>query len=59
MRVAYVAGDGPLQGWAYAVEDRLPLNEELELAVRDGYSAVYRVGQGCQLWFVRLLPPAG
>ena len=59
MRVAYVAGDGPLQGWAYGVEGRLPLNEELELAVKDGYSAVYRVGQGCKLWFVRLVPPGG
>jgi hypothetical protein len=57
LRVAYVAGDGPLQGWAYAADGRLQLNEELELAVKDGYSAVYRVGQGCQLWFVRLLPP--
>ena len=57
MRVAYVAGDGPLEGWAYSMDRRLVLNEELELAVRDGYSAVYRVGQGCKLWFVRLLPP--
>ena len=57
MRVAYVAGDGPLQGWAYSMDRRLVLNEELELAVRDGYSAVYRVGQNCKLWFVRLLPP--
>lgn len=57
MRVAYTAGDGPLEGWAYTVERRLQLNEELELAVKDGYSAVYRVGQGCKLWFVNLLPP--
>lgn len=57
MRVAYVAGDGPLEGWAYAMDRRLVLNEELELAVKDGYSAVYRVGQGCKLWFVHLLPP--
>lgn len=57
MRVAYTAGDGPLQGWTYAVDGRLHLNEELELAVRDGYSAVYRVGQNCRLWFVRLVPP--
>jgi len=57
LRVAYVAGDGPLHGWAYAADRRLLLNEELELSVKDGYSAVYRVGQGCQLWFVRLLPP--
>jgi hypothetical protein len=57
MRVAYVAGDGPLQGWAYGVDRRLQLNEELELSVKDGYSAVYRVGQGCKLWFVCLVPP--
>ncbi len=55
--MAYVAGDGPLEGWAYAADRRLPLNEELELSVRDGYSAVYRVGQECKLWFVHLLPP--
>ena len=35
MRVAYVAGDGPLQGWAYGVDRRLQLNEELELSVKD------------------------
>ena len=46
-----------MHGWAYAADRRLLLNEELELSVKDGYSAVYRVGQGCQLWFVRLLPP--
>lgn len=59
MRVAYTAGDGPLQGWAYGVEGRLPLDEEIQLEVKDGYAAVYRVGQGCKLWFVRLLPPLG
>ena len=58
MRVAYTAGDGPLEGWAYAMDRRLQLNEELELTVKDGYSAVYRVGQECKIWFVRLLPPA-
>ncbi len=57
LRVAYVAGDGPLQGWAYATDRRLMLNDEIELSVKDGYSAVYRVGQGCKLWFVRLLAP--
>jgi hypothetical protein len=59
MRVAYVAGDGPLEGWAYAVDGRLRLNDELELAVKDGYTAVYRVGQECKLWYVRLVAPAG
>jgi hypothetical protein len=56
MRVVYVAGDGPLEGWAYATDHRLPMNEELELSVRDGFRAVYRVGQGCKLWFICLLP---
>lgn len=56
MRVVYVAGDGPLQGWAYAMDRRLRLNEELELAVRDELLAVYRVGQECKLWFICLLP---
>ena len=31
MRVVYVAGDGPLEGASYALEDRLPVTEELEL----------------------------
>jgi hypothetical protein len=38
------------------MDRRLPLNEELELSLRDGVRAVYRVGQGCQLWFICLLP---
>lgn len=59
MRVAYTAGDGPLQGWAYSVDRRLSVDEELELAVKDGYFAVYRVGQGCRLWFVRLILRSG
>ena len=57
MRVAYVAGDGPLQGWAYSVERHLFVDEELALRVKGHCSAVYRVGYGCRLWFVRLLPP--
>ena len=56
MQVVYVAGDGPLQGWAYAMDHRLQINQELELYVRDGFLAVYRVGQGCKLWFIDLLP---
>jgi hypothetical protein len=58
MRVVYVAGDGPLEGASYALEDRLPITEELELDTPDGGPiAVYRVGQDCKLWFVHLLPP--
>jgi hypothetical protein len=56
VQLVYVAGDGPLQGWAYAMDRRLPINQELELFVRDGYLAVYRVGQDCKLWFIDLLP---
>lgn len=57
MRVVYVCGDGPLQAATYALDRRLPINEELELSMKDGPTAVYRVGQGCQLWFIHLLPP--
>ena len=56
MRVVYVAGDGPLQGATYALESRLPINEELELPLAEGPRAVYRVGQDCKLWFICLLP---
>lgn len=59
MRVVYVAADGPLQGWAYALDRRVPVNEELELSLHEGLRAVYRVGQGCQLWFIGMAPPAG
>lgn len=57
MRVVYVAADGPLEGWAYAMDRRVPVNEEMELALRDGLLAVYRVGHGCKLWFIGVLPP--
>jgi hypothetical protein len=56
MRVVYVVGDGPLQGATYAVDSRLPINEELELPLSEGPTAVYRVGQDCRLWFIHLLP---
>lgn len=59
MRVVYVVGDGPLQGATYALDTRLPINEELELATNDGPVAVYRVGQGSQLWFIHLVPTPG
>jgi hypothetical protein len=55
MRVIYMAGDGPLQGWSYSLDSRLPINEEVELDL-DGARAVYRVGQDCKLWFIHLLP---
>ena len=56
MRVVYVVGDGPLQGATYAMDGRLPLNEELELTLREGLKAVYRVGLECKLWFINLVP---
>lgn len=56
MRVVYVVGDGPLQGATYAIDGRLPLNTELELNWEDWPTAVYRVGAGCKLWFIHLLP---
>ena len=56
MRVVYIAGDGPLEGATYAMEERLPITEELELPIKDGPTAVYRVGQDCKLWFIHLLP---
>ena len=56
MRVVYVAGDGPLQGATYALDGRLPVNEELELSLDGWPDAVYRVGQDCTLWFIHLLP---
>ena len=56
MRVVYVVGDGPLQGASYALETHLPINEELELPVAEGSTAVYRVGQGSKLWFIHLVP---
>ena len=56
MRVVYVAGDGPLQGATYALDSRLPINEELDLALPDGPVAVYRVGHECKLWFICLVP---
>jgi hypothetical protein len=56
MRVVYVAEDGPLQGATYALESRLPINEELELTWEDWPVAVYRVGQDSKLWFIHLLP---
>jgi len=55
MRVVYVVGDGPLQGATYAWDGRLPVNEDLELAV-EGSTAVYRVGQGAKLWFICMVP---
>lgn|GEM_PF-2193904 len=55
MRVIYVVGDGPLEGATYAVDRRLPVNEELELSLAEGPTAVYRVGQGSKLWFIHLL----
>jgi len=55
MRVVYVVGDGPLQGATYASEGRLPVNEDLELAV-EASTAVYRVGQGAKLWFICMVP---
>jgi hypothetical protein len=58
MRVVYVVGDGPLEGATYAADGRLPLNEDLELAVNDSAHAVYRVGQNAKLWFICMLPPA-
>ena len=58
MRVVYVVGDGPLQGATYAMDGRVPINEEVELSLTDGKAAVYRVGQGCQLWFICYVPPA-
>ena len=56
MRVVYVVGDGPLEGATYAMDGRLAINEELELSLREGPTAVYRVGQGSILWFIHLLP---
>lgn len=56
MRVVYVAGDGPLQAASYAMDSRLPINEELELPLEDGPVALYRVGQDCTLWFICLQP---
>jgi len=56
MRVVYVVGDGPLQGATYAMDSRLAINEELELSMSEGPTAVYRVGQGSKLWFIHLLP---
>jgi hypothetical protein len=56
MRVVYVVGDGPLQGATYAMDSRLPITEELELPLREGPVAVYRVGQDSTLWFIHLLP---
>ena len=56
MRVVYVVGDGPLQGATYAMDGRMPINEDLELPLTDGEIAVYRVGQGCNLWFICCLP---
>lgn len=59
MRVVYVVEDGPLEGATYAVESRLPVTEELELPLREGPVAVYRVGQDSKLWFIHLLPQTG
>jgi hypothetical protein len=56
MRLVYTAGDGPLQGTAYASDARMPLTEEVELPIPNGPIAVYRVGQECKLWFIHLLP---
>ena len=36
--------------------EQAPVNEELELDIRDGIRAVYRVGQDCKLWFIQLVP---
>jgi hypothetical protein len=58
MRVVYVVGDGPLQGATYAMDGRLPINEDLELSLTEGHTAVYRVGQGAKLWFICMVPPA-
>jgi hypothetical protein len=57
MRVVYVVGDGPLQGATYAMDGRLPINEDLELSLTYGEIAVYRVGQGSKLWFICMVPP--
>jgi hypothetical protein len=58
MRVVYLAADGPLQGWTYALDTRAPINEEIVLDVDERAVAVYRVGQDCKLWFIHLLPDA-
>jgi hypothetical protein len=57
MRVVYVVGDGPLEGATYAMDGRLHINEELELPLSEGPTAVYRVGQESKLWFIHLLAP--
>jgi hypothetical protein len=57
MRVVYVVGDGPLQGATYAMDGRMPVSEDLELSLPGGHTAVYRVGQGCKLWFICMVPP--
>jgi hypothetical protein len=56
MRVVYVVEDGPLQGATYAMDERLPINEEVELNWEDWPTAVYRVGQDSKLWFIHLIP---
>ena len=56
MRVVYVVEDGPLQGATYALDTRLPINDELELPLEDGQLAVYRACHGSTLWFICLLP---
>jgi hypothetical protein len=56
MRVVYVVGDGPLEGAAYAMDGRVPINEDLELSLPEGQVAVYRVGQESKLWFICLVP---
>ena len=56
MRVVYVVGDGPLQGATYVTDGRLPINEDLDLSLKDGEIAVYRVGQGSKLWFICMVP---
>lgn len=58
MRVVYVVGDGPLQGATYAMDGRLPINEDLELSLAEGQTALYRVGQGAKLWFICMVPAA-
>jgi hypothetical protein len=57
MRVVYSVGDGPLQGATYAMDGRVPINEDVELSLTDGLVARYRVGQGSMLWFICYLPP--